>query len=305
MQKILEKRIEQIQKILEKNKEEWQRTYEEQANAILDNRILIDKFSKKCRNIEHLQFYLIGTTPIPEIKIRYRGQEIAKVILTKDSEIYVTTKDYDENNKKDFECKIQLKDEIWDSEKTEDFINHFKRDIDTKNKEKEKARIQSLLLAEFAKTSSYDKLLTGIQPIKIGNLYYELPISINSNKDDIEYINILTRTKIRKTTIIEIMEETQTEEKIFTQATDKALFLLNLLNSNSGDKYYKIMGYHGRKPNQLTIKVCIGINKKTSSKVKEFEPYQIQCGVDTIEYHYMYFGEDKNKITSIRTSVNG
>lgn len=40
MQKILEKRIEQIQKILEKNKEEWQRTYEEQANAILDYRIL-------------------------------------------------------------------------------------------------------------------------------------------------------------------------------------------------------------------------------------------------------------------------
>ena len=98
-----------------------------------------------------------------------------------------------------------------------------------KNKGNEQARIESVLLSEFSKTSSSTKILTGIQPIRIGNLYHALPIPIKSNKADTEYINILTRTRVRKLTIFEIMKENQTEESAFTQATDKAVFLLNLM----------------------------------------------------------------------------
>ena len=308
MQKMLESRIEQVHKILEQNKEEWQTTYDKQADIILDNRNLIDQFTRSCRNIEHLQFYLteVSITPpsIFKIAVRYKGQPIATIETTKDNS-YITTEQYNENNKKDFECKIQLKDEEWNSKKTQEFIEYFKENMPIKNKGNEQARIESVLLSEFSKTSSSTKILTGIQPIRIGNLYHALPIPIKSNKADTEYINILTRTRVRKLTIFEIMKENQTEESAFTQATDKAVFLLNLMDSTSGDKFYKIMGYHGRKPSRLNVKVCIAVDEKSSSKLKKFEPYTIQYGANSIEYHYMYFREDKNKITSIKTSVNG
>ena len=201
MQKILESRIEQVHKILEQNKEEWQTTYDKEADVILDNRNLIDQFTRSCRNIEHLQFYLteVSTTPpsIFKIVVRYKGQPIATIEITKDNS-YITTEEYNESNKKDFEWKIQLKDEEWNSKKTQEFIEYFKENMQIKNKGNEQARIESVLLSEFSKTSSSTKILTGIQPIRIGNLYHSLPIPIKSNKADTEYINILTRTRVRQ-----------------------------------------------------------------------------------------------------------
>lgn len=152
-----------------------------------------------------------------------------------------------------------------------------------KNKENEQEKIESVLLSEFSKTSRGTKILPGIQPIRIGNLYPPLLIPVKSTKPDTEYINILTRTKVRKLTIIEVMRENQTSESAFIQATNKAVFLLNLMNSISGDKFYKIMGYHGKKTSRaLNIKVCIVIDEKSSSKLNKFKPYTIQYGAGTI-----------------------
>ena len=158
-----------------------------------------------------------------------------------------------------------------------------------------------MLLAEFSKTSSYDKLLTGIQPIKYEDtLYYRIPMTISSNPT--EYINILARTKVRKITIIESLEDGQDIDTILAQATAKAVFLTNLLHTEQGDKWYKLFGFHGRLPTTLTIKTCIAVPK--SSKIKEFQPFQVQNGIDTLDYRYLQYENDQEQITSIKTNVN-
>lgn len=167
----------------------------------------------------------------------------------------------------------------------------------------EQAHIESMLLTEFSKTSSYDKLLTGIQPIKYSNLYYPIPINLNP-KEDTGYINILTRTKIRKLTIIEPITETQALETVLANATSKAIFLLNLLHTNQGQEWYKIMGFHGRVTPHLTIKVVIAVPKNLTTKIKEFEPFELKAETDSIEYHYMTYDTDQIKITSIKTTLN-
>lgn len=157
-----------------------------------------------------------------------------------------------------------------------------------------------MLLAEFSKISSYDKILTGIQPIKYGTLYYPIPIMINQKK--MEYINILARTKIRKITIIETIEEDQELDSILIQATTKATMVLNILNGELGDRWYKVFGFNGTKPNHLTIKVCIAVPK--SSKIKEFEPFTIQTENGLLDYRYLQFDTDAEKVTEIKTNVN-
>ena len=98
------------------------------------------------------------------------------------------------------------------------------------------------------------------------------------------------------------MEDTQDLDTILAKATAKAVFLTNLLHGEQGDKWYKLFGFHGRLPTTLTIKVCITVPK--SSKIKEFKPFQIKSGIDTLDYRYMCYENDQQKIISIKTNVN-
>ena len=144
----------------------------------------------------------------------------------------------------------------------------------------------------------------GIQPCKINqNLYNAIPIKLNP-KGEPEYINILTRTKIRKLTIIEPLTETATPESTLERATAKAVALANILHSDKGQEWYKMLGFHGRCTEHLKIKVCIAIPKNLKAKCKEFEPYELKANNDSIEVHHLIFDTDGTKITSIKTTLN-
>lgn len=292
--------IEQTQKILEAN-QDWRAQYANMARAMLENQELLKKFYKDIKNYEHLQFYLTGVTTIPpiiyEISVRYLGQPVADISIAND-EIRISTEKYNETNKKDLGCDMQLKGE-WKTVHALKFLNYFEGDITTKNKDSGKSKIESLLLSEFSKTVAADKLMTGIQPIKFQRLFYPIP-TLNSN------IN-LVRTKVRRITIINPLDpanEKETAEELLAKATEEAVFLINLLHSEGGDLWYKIMGFKGRISSTITIKVCYALPQKLSAKNKEFEPFQLKCGNDNIEYHYMFYGEGKNEINSLNTSLN-
>lgn len=96
----------------------------------------------------------------------------------------------------------------------------------------------------------------------------------------------------------------QTPEMILANATSKAIFLLNLLHSDLGQQWYKIMGFHGRVTSRLTIKVCIAVPKALKVKCKEFEPFELRAEADTIEYHYMTYDTNGAEITKIDTTIN-
>lgn len=167
---VLKDKIEKVQKII-KNNEEWlENYYTEQANTILDNKSYIDQFSKMCKDFEHIQFYLTEvSTTLPNIftiTIRYMGQDIANVVITKDK-TYLTTEAYNESNKKTFNCNIQLKNQDWNDRETIQFLNYFNKRLTPKGKIDEKAHLESMLLVEFAKSSSETKLFTRYTANKI------------------------------------------------------------------------------------------------------------------------------------------
>ena len=254
MNKLLEQTIEQAQKMLEQSKD-WQQTYEEISKTLTENKALLDQFYKQIKRYEAIQFYLsdVPSTPADTILIqaRYQGQPIADITISKE-ETTISTKQHNENNKKTYNCDIQLEGEELNTKDTYKFLEFFNKEISPKGKIDEQAHINSMLLQEFAKTSSYDKLLTGIQPIKYSNLFYPIPIILNPEEEH-GYIDILTRTKVRKLTIIENLTEKATPEMILANATSKAIFLLNLLHTEQGQQWYKIMGFHGRVTPHLTI----------------------------------------------------
>ena len=299
--KKLKEIIEQTQKICEENKD-WKVQYANMANAMLENQELIQKFYREIKNYEHLQFYLTGvstTQPtIYTISVKYFGQPVADISISND-EVHISTEKYNDTNKKELGCDIQLNGE-WKTVHALKFLNYFEGDITSKNKDGGKSKIESLLLAEFSKTVADDKLMTGIQPIKFQRLFYLMP-TLDSN------INILVRTKVRRITIINTLDptnENETTEDLLAKATEQAIFLINLLRSESGNLWYKIMGFKGQIPSTITIKVCSAIPNKLESKEKAFEPFQLKYGNDNIEYHYLYYGEGKNAISSLKTSLN-
>ena len=63
--------------------------------------------------------------------------------------------------------------------------------------------------------------------------------------------------------MFEILQDGQDLNTILAQATAKAVFLTNLLHTEQGDKWYKLMGFHRKitKPNN---------SKGMYSRTKEF-----------------------------------
>ncbi len=223
MNKVLEKQIEQSLKIMEQSKD-WNKTYDEQLKTLTEKKELLDKFHKDIKEFEGIQFYLTRIFPnLPNIftvQARKDGQPIATIKIAEDKTT-VTTTTYDESNKKNYGCEFKLNEQDLHTKETMQFLTYFNKDMKPKGKINEQTHTQAMLLSEFAKTSSYDKLLTGIQPIKYSNLYYPIPIILDPKQEEHGYIDILTRTKVRKNTIIEQLTETQTPESVLANGTSK------------------------------------------------------------------------------------
>lgn len=305
-EKLLEETITKAQETISQSKD-WNKTYDEQLKVLTEKKELLDQFHKTIKEFDGIQFYLVGVNQAQDniftIQARKDGQPIATINIGEDKTT-VTTTTYDESNKKTYNCEFQLKDQDLKTKETMQFLTFFNKDMKPKGKINEQTHTQAMLLSEFAKTSSYDKLLTGIQPIKYSNLYFPIPIILDTKEEEHGYIELLTRTKVRKLTIIEPLTEDLTPEIVLANGTSKAIFLLNLLHSEQGQQWYKVLGFHGRCTEHLTIKVCIAVPKELKSKCKEFEPYELRADKDSIEYHYMTYDTDGAKITKIDTTLN-
>lgn len=64
----------------------------------------------------------------------------------------------------------------------------------------------------------------------------------------------------------------------------------------------KYLDFIGTKPSFPRIKVCIVVPK--SSKIKEFQPFTIQSENGVLDYRYLQFDTDAEKVTAIKTNVN-
>lgn len=161
MNKLLEQTIEQSQKTISQSKD-WNKTYEEQIKILNENKPLLDQFLKEIKEFEGVQFYLMEvSTTLPaifKIQARYQGNPIATVIITKDSTL-ITTEEYEEGNKRIYNCEIQLNNMNLTNVESKQFLAYFNKEMKPKGKINEESHINSMLLAEFSKTSSGTKLL--------------------------------------------------------------------------------------------------------------------------------------------------
>lgn len=309
--------IGKINNLLEQNKDEWENRYEQYADQMLGNFETILNKKNKFNEWAPLFLYMtIGSAKegMP-FSLRYQGQDIAKLKVDKNEDVTISTNGFDGNNDSHFGCNVQLKDAPWRSKKASDFRKHFSANpkrSGTAKKGNEEHRVENLLLIEFSKQKSENKILCNIQPVKIAGVarfQMKTPLSA-SNLSKLGYsgsngggIDILCRIGTGggvKLCVMEVKDEHSPAEppgKAVKQGLAYAVFLRELLRSSSGSKWWEIFGFKKSEelPKKLEIYVVSAMPPKSgedltfAGKVILFPESE-----DSIHLHYLSFEEQDN-----------
>lgn len=258
--------------------------------------------------------------------LRYLGQNVADILVLnktgdKTREIFFSTKEYQNSNKKNFEYEKVHDNENWHSKSGKNFrkfFNGYKERIDG-SKRNEEHRIQNLLLRELAKKKGEDKYIMFIQPVRLQHCFLEIPTPFAASNHNPTYaahrgggIDILARVKYGPETrlgVVEVKDEYKTNENIFqvlNQAVTYACFICKLLRSESGPEWAKLFEFTLSKP--LIVDAIAAMPNISSEDCALFnleKPAQIKVGEDVIELHYISFEDNKaeNKLGNIKTSL--
>lgn len=246
--------------------------------------------------------------------LRYKGQSVAYLKEKNSVLTLLSNKNLDKNNKDYFGWTDSLNCS-WDSPEATKFRKYFSENVEKKGHVEH--LYESMLIEEFAKKSSKDKELCKIQPVRIYNQFaFQMTTTLSGSGKTIKMsqtaraggIDILARVKHGANTnlcVIELKKEPlKSEQKahIFRgQGLGYAVFLRELLRSESGQDWYKIFGYSGNIPDKLTIDVCIAA--PTGKYDVTTEPADVHLGQDVIRFKYLTFEPDNKSITSIKTDL--
>lgn len=305
------------------NNSEWKNRYKGYADNLQANIGFIKSNRSKFNEFSPLYFY-ISTTKAKNAKtnllldVRYRGQSVATLKANK-NDITISTKGKDDKNLRDFNCDIKLNDISWSETQVSEFRKFFKNRLNSRNtgnnKKNEEHNVESILLSEFSKRNSKSKQITGIQPIKIGGIRFGMPTPISaSNHKALKYskqngggIDIFARTgrgHATYLTVIEVKDENNSKEPptdALKQAIQYAVFIRELLRSDCGENWYKIFGFNGAVPKNLTIRAVCAMPNDILDQSFAKQTYLI--GVDKIECHYIYFKYDGKQLSDFHISL--
>ena len=315
-QELQEKIKDSQQELEEEENAIWKSRYKDYAEKMLNYENKKYELGKKIHEWSPLKFYLnvneakTGKQKL-KLSVRYLGQIVADIIID-DNNIIIDTTPYDSKNK-EFGDVPKLEKVDWNSTQAKQFRKYF-RMVKPKrlniNKKNEEHRLESQLLTEFLKNNSINKLLCGIQPITFAGFRLPMPTALKASKEikfGSGHIDILARTTGHKITVIELKDENVNDEpidKVLKQATAYAVFLIKLLRSESGKEWYKIFGFKGDIPKTLRIKVCGAMPFKDDNTYDQFESFELNCGDDILEYHWLYFKEENGEIIEIESNLN-
>lgn len=321
-----ENTISEVQRLLslEENKD-WKIRYANYATEIAGNIDTIKKSKeKKFHEWAPLYLYMNVSAAKSHLKfsLRYLGQDVAKLKVNSDK-IIISTKDFEKKNKRDFKCDVPLRDCEWRSIDARKFRNHFssclKRTSESR-KNNDEHRIESLLLTEFSKKNSKDKILCNIQPVKLAGISrFQMPTPLKaSNINNITHsgsygggIDILAqigRGTATKLCVMEVKDEYTPKEppaKVIQQGLAYATFIRELLRTDIGKLWWKIFGFGGDVPRKLELYVaCVmPINNNMDISFTNSIISADNNSQDTFHLHYVYFHEEKNVLSSIDTSI--
>lgn len=235
---------------------EWEKRYQIYIQDIAINCPKIEK--RSFRKPDGLSLYSSVGRKGKSYDLRFRGQSIATIIETATKEVKLCPKS--EANQKYFNFDL-CKTVNWDSQEASNFRNFFKKEsrkfatgvcnTERKKTKSEEHRVENCLLREFSKKLSKDKALCNIQPIKLYNLFFQMPTPLKASTHHPEYkkkgggIDILARVKPIKGTsricIMEVKDENKPAESqanAMSQAITYAIFIAYLLRSKSGQNWW-------------------------------------------------------------------
>ena len=255
--------------------------------------------------------------------LRYLGQNVADIlVLNKTREIFFSTKEYQNSNKKNFEYDIVHDNDNWNLKSGKifrKFFHGYKERIDGA-KRNEEHRIQNLLLRELAKKNGEEKYIKFIQPVRLQRCFLEIPTPFAASNHNPTYaahrgggIDILARVKYGPETrlgVVEVKDEYRTNENIFqvlNQAVTYACFICKLLRSESGAKWAKLFKFTKLSKPLIVdaIAAMPNISPEDSALFNLEKPTRIKVGEDLIELHFISFEDNKaeNKLENIKTSL--
>jgi len=266
--------VKKVNELLTENNE-WKQRYAGYAQDILNKENIYKKGKTKFRPKSPLYCYtsVSKVTGNIEYDIRFCGQSVATAKIINDDIFISTNKDKDKSNKEYFDIGKPLVNEDWKGKNASEFRAKFTKELQKKEKGKSREHhVENILLAEFGKKKSVNKILCNIKPILLCDLFFQMPTPLTASKELIKPakkgggIDILTRVRHKKGSggrricVMELKDENKANEspqKVMNQAIAYATFIARLLRSESGNKWYNIFGFRSTVPEKLIIDVSI------------------------------------------------
>ena len=124
-------------------------------------------------------------------------------------------------------------------------------------------------------------------------------------------IDLFTRTRTDGDVRLNVMElkdeytNGEPPEKVIRQAIKYAVFIQQLLRSDSGTIWWKLFGFSKPLPEKLVINAtCVMPTNSNGENDKSFAKQRISIdGIDEIELHYIYFEYLNGMIIEKETSL--
>jgi hypothetical protein len=310
--------ITETRKLLAENPE-WETRYKGYADEM--NESYIEKVRSSFHEWAPLMLYMNVSNAKKAkqhliFELRYLGQTVAQ--LRYKTALLLDTTGYDALNQRDFGCTLNAHSVPWNSPAAATFRSFFKERAAKRNadgKSNEEHRLESLLLSEFSKVK--EKTLPFIQPVRVARLRFPMPTPISASQhEQVKYsgsrgggIDLFARMGKGKGTflaILELKDENTAKEPpkdALKQAIAYAVFIRELLRSEAGSDWWRLFGFGGSIPERLKlIAACVMPTGQYDDE--SFAGMELAVDEDIIRLNYIYFTEQQNAITDIRTSLD-
>jgi len=307
-------RVVETTRLVLNNHYEWRGRYLDYAQQIANNTPSIASARSGFREWTPLKVYLNITSATRarrsvSFELRYLGQTVADLKGTKDKGFRLSTKRYETTNKRDFDCDISLPSADWRDGDSARFRSFFKakRVLRTGGSKRanEEHRLESLLLTEFSRKRGHEKPLLGIQPVTIAAVRFPMPTPISaSNPRAIKYsgtrgggIDILARTGTggRATHLcvleLKIKGGRRASASAIEQAVAYTTFVRELLRSESGAAWWRLLGFGGDVPESLELYSACAMPLHVRNETW-FGSRELNIEGDTMRLHYLYFVDE-------------
>jgi len=305
--------------------EEWEERFEGYIQNIATNTQKIA--NRSFRKPEGLSLYSSVGRKGKSYDLRFRGQSVADVVETVDGKVELRLKMEAYNQY--FDKKLESDESVsWYSTKANEFRSRFKEEsrkftsgkTSTDRIKSKEHRVENCILREFSKRTREEKALCNIQPIKLYNMFFQMPTPLKASRHSPQHskkgggIDILARIKPiggkSRICVMEVKDENKPKESqaaAMSQAVTYAVFIARLLRSKSGQHWWDFfMGRTLRAENQngtiqipviKRMPISLDIDVVTIMPNGSTEEY---CNIDiplegldtTLHCHSLYYDND-------------